>query len=547
MLREYQIENFKAFAGPETMPIRPITLIYGPNSSGKSSILQSLLLLKQTLKEGDDAVHLLPKGTFVDLGSYREFVHRHEVDKEFSFKALFTFEKDDETYWLKELLGISDKTRVGFKAHFRYEKETIALSSVEIFVDDELSPLMSHHFLSRMTDGKFLTKTQINKTHDSWRTWWARVKKHMEKLLSDPGSYPLMDYPGQVEGLQNDLETYPFEKALEDLKNANCLNAFRYRHFLPAEIEKMGALLRMAFRKGSLKPEAQVDLINFLPEDGLEKWAVTDSSPFAAPIFGDPIPGDEPFEQGLDPFVFSLEICSAFRQFLENVIYLGPLRSYPERYYTASGNLSEQVGQRGEQLPELLYRNREELLPLLNAELQRFGLGYKLKISVLKDEDSNSSNVFALRIVDKKTEVSASIRDVGFGVSQVLPIIAQSLRSKNKMLLIEQPEIHLHPALQAELGDLFIKSALGEQKNTFILETHSEHLLLRIMRRMRDTANGTLPAGLPPVRPEDVSVLYVQRKDDTPVVRVLELDQEGQLLDPWPGGFFEEGFRERFA
>ena len=96
---------------------------------------------------------------------------------------------------------------------------------------------------------------------------------------------------------------------------------------------------------------------------------------------------------------------------------------------------------------------------------------------------------------------------------------------------------------------MFIESALGERKNTFLLETHSEHLILRIMRRMRDTVRGTLPEGLPPVRPEDVAVLYVQPKADnsTSVVRVLELDEEGQLLDPWPGGFFEEGFNERFA
>ncbi|MGH9425864.1 MAG: AAA family ATPase, partial [Terriglobia bacterium] len=74
MLREYQLTNFKAFAGPETIPIRPITLIYGPNSSGKSSILQSLLLLKQTLEEANIATPLLPKGKLVDLGDYREFI-----------------------------------------------------------------------------------------------------------------------------------------------------------------------------------------------------------------------------------------------------------------------------------------------------------------------------------------------------------------------------------------------------------------------------------------------------------------------------------------
>jgi len=105
----------------------------------------------------------------------------------------------------------------------------------------------------------------------------------------------------------------------------------------------------------------------------------------------------------------------------------------------------------------------------------------------------------------------------------------------------------LHPALQAELGDVFIDSALGERRNIFVLETYSEHLILRLMRRMRDTANATLPEALPSVQPEDITVLFVQGKGSAAVVRVLELDEEGQLLDPWPGGFFEEGFHERFA
>ncbi|MEI6703983.1 MAG: DUF3696 domain-containing protein, partial [Deltaproteobacteria bacterium] len=119
--------------------------------------------------------------------------------------------------------------------------------------------------------------------------------------------------------------------------------------------------------------------------------------------------------------------------------------------------------------------------------------------------------------------------------------------SQNQIIAIEQPEIHLHPALQAELGDVFIESALGEQKNTFILETHSEHLILRLMRRMRQTADDELPDGLPKVTPDDVSILYVQPTKTGSVIRVLELDAEGQFLDTWPGGFFEEGFKERFA
>jgi predicted ATPase len=108
---------------------------------------------------------------------------------------------------------------------------------------------------------------------------------------------------------------------------------------------------------------------------------------------------------------------------------------------------------------------------------------------------------------------------------------------------MEQPEIHLHPALQAEIGDVFLRSAL-EHGNTFLLETHSEHLILRIMRRMRETWNKTLPKDLPPVVPADVSILYVEPGPNGAVVREMPLNERGELVKAWPGGFFEEGLRE---
>jgi predicted ATPase len=168
-------------------------------------------------------------------------------------------------------------------------------------------------------------------------------------------------------------------------------------------------------------------------------------------------------------------------------------------------------------------------------------------------QDSGSERLNELILVDTRTGTRVSHRDVGIGISQVLPVLVGAYGSQDAIVAMEQPEIHLHPALQAELGDVFIRSALGGPGNTFILETHSEHLILRIMRRMRETANGELPKDvsppIPPTRPEDVAILYVQTRADTgsTVVRRLELDEEGKLLDPWPGGFFEEGFRERFS
>jgi predicted ATPase len=160
---------------------------------------------------------------------------------------------------------------------------------------------------------------------------------------------------------------------------------------------------------------------------------------------------------------------------------------------------------------------------------------------------SADETITTLSIVEADTGLTVSHRDVGTGISQLLPVLVNAAGAKERLIAIEQPELHLHPALQAELGDVFIESALGENKNVFLIETHSEHLLLRIMRRMRNTAEGTLPEGAKPVTPNDVALLYVSPDPEGSVVQDIGLNERGELVKGWPGGFFEEGLEEMFS
>jgi hypothetical protein len=151
-----------------------------------------------------------------------------------------------------------------------------------------------------------------------------------------------------------------------------------------------------------------------------------------------------------------------------------------------------------------------------------------------------------LSLIDKRTGTIVSHRDIGVGVSQLLPVLVKAYARKNRVIAIEQPEIHLHPALQAELADVFIESSLGEQKNTFLLETHSEHLILRLLRRIRETAEGKLPEGHTPIRPEDISILYVKPGPEGSQVIKMIPNTEGDFDNPWPDGFFPERAKELF-
>jgi predicted ATPase len=123
---------------------------------------------------------------------------------------------------------------------------------------------------------------------------------------------------------------------------------------------------------------------------------------------------------------------------------------------------------------------------------------------------------------------------VGFGISQLLPFIVQSLVSEGRIISIEQPEVHVHPRLQADLGDLLAAAIKEPRQHQFIIETHSEHLILRLQRLVYKGE----------IKPEDVSIIYVSRGPDGAKAERLHLDEEGDFIDEWPNGFFPERLRE---
>jgi hypothetical protein len=262
----------------------------------------------------------------------------------------------------------------------------------------------------------------------------------------------------------------------------------------------------------------------------------------------------------------TVEFCTArIADVLGRLSYLGPLRCVPSRYARLEGAIDASTIARGGGAWDQIRRN-PRVLETVNAWLGegRLRLPYILRSVAFLDANklgmalkergagaesvvlqmAESPDASALVFEDINTGAEVTHRDVGFGVSQVLPVLASAAGVRERLIAIEQPELHLHPAQQAELGDVFIESALGERKNTFLLETHSEHLILRLLRRVRETTEGKLPAGATPVRPEDMSVLFVESTPQGSVVRQLPVTPDGDFGAPWPGGFFAERFQD---
>ena len=141
---EYELKNFKAFPTSNAIALRPITLVYGPNSSGKSSVLQSLLLLKQTLDESETPeTLLLPKGNLVDLGGFREFVHRHELDRSFSVRLNLDIDPHStQMRMLGELASTLDIRSLGLRIDFGYDQSAAnaIIQEFAFYINDKTAP-----------------------------------------------------------------------------------------------------------------------------------------------------------------------------------------------------------------------------------------------------------------------------------------------------------------------------------------------------------------------------------------------------------------------
>ncbi|NLG97282.1 MAG: DUF3696 domain-containing protein [Chloroflexi bacterium] len=223
-----------------------------------------------------------------------------------------------------------------------------------------------------------------------------------------------------------------------------------------------------------------------------------------------------------------------FEELISSIYYLGPIREEPRSYYAFSGSRVSDVGKRGaEAIPVLLstlYANqRGSVLPKSQIEvrvseaLKKMGLIESFRIRSIE----GSQNQFEVLIRKTPNGPEVHLNEVGFGVSQVLPVIVLLYTApKNAILLLEQPELHLHPAAQFALGDLLIEVS-RERNLQIIFESHSEHILQRIQRRV---AEGEISE-------KDVALYFTSLDGNASKITRLKLDPYGNISN-WPKDFF---------
>ena len=593
-LTAFSIANFKAFADTQRVPLRPITLIYGANSAGKSSVVHALALAHHAIETGDlDTQRTQIGGESIDLGGFRQYVHRRERGR----RVELGFELDPGRL-------------SGRVAEFlRSAREIVVELAIGRGVTSDQQTLFGHPVREFNRDGVI----------------------RVEHFAVEVDGKPLLSMSARTDGILRLDQLDHSHPVFREIFRGLLMTATTTKKIREEDFIALGKVL------DALVPDITARSDGLFPR--LEKEL--EGSKVGEGDWGDLVPVSRGHRREDLACAVQLLLPRTLRELVEGLDkaledeirrlhYLGPLRSYPPRHlafsqhhdpnWFAGGGYAWDVVRSHEDVRQrvntwignadrLKTPYELEVRDLLPATVVSRGLPAKLhkalhdlvasllkgmdaakmidlslladqvagQIAVLNPDDPNdiipeieelvtmasddealserwaeelvkvrSEELQDLILIDKRTGTPVSHRDVGIGVSQVLPVLVSAYASKNKLLAIEQPEIHLHPALQAELGDVFLESALGDSGNTFLIETHSEHLILRILRRIRETSDAELPPGVPAVCPENVAVLYIQPKRDGVDVLHIPITPDGEFECAWPNGFFAERAEELF-
>lgn len=567
MLTSIEIENFKGIAARQRIDFAPLTLLFGANSAGKSTILQALLYLQEVIERGTaDVDHTELGGVVLELGGFMRLVHQHDVDRSIVVRAEFdtpeVLERFGRDLTFFPFPDVDDRIDSAWiEVTIRYQQSTAfsgpMIQRVVIGANGLAEPLVRIENGTSLRVGEPLY-VQINFAHPAIATLRS---SHPELWPALEAGEPWRDVDSTLED-----ERHRFEEALEGvsyaavsqdvlkhaLEGADAV-ATRWQPFFAITRTRLGAL------------PSYSDAVRVFPAEDLdEKQAEADS--LARQTSADTerqqkltvVMSEIAVREGAAKDVRTLIemlVLGTVAQLaakLREALYVGPLRAIPPR-----GFLYERVGRitswaNGLAAWDRLLSDRRICVDETNQWLRRLGANCQVVVQELFDAGADAEQISEHHVdktirrllLDMGAQTLVLPSEVGAGISQVIPVIVAALEPRGGMTMIEQPELHIHPKLQTNLGDLFIVACARRQ---FLIETHSEHLILRALRRIRETSAGQTPDGDPRFTPEKLSVIYVEATPEGTTFKRLGVDETGEFVDRWPNGFFDERFEEIYG
>lgn len=409
MWKKIKLKNFRLFEDPDALELAPVTILIGPNNGGKSTLIKSLLLLKQSAEVEDLQIPIVPNGGRCELGSYSDYIFKGETERKLGV----------EIEWDNFPNHQGEFYRAGLRVEWGYDQHqsTVFVDEVEFFSNNE--SVIS----AKKSNGAYhISSSQLNSTGD--------------------GTISL----GSIQ------KFYRISASL-----FNSLN--------------MRGLIDLTAR------------LNFLEGE--------------------------------------------LRRRLEATMFLSSLRYPPKKVYSLPEDRPSEVGRWGERAVDIIAVN-PELAEKIDGWVQRLELAEGLKIRPL------NAKYFSLEL-QNFLGMPINLINVGFGAPQLLPVLVAGLHAPPlSTIILEQPEIHINPSIQARLMDYILTLSRYEKKQ-FIIETHSEHLLNRVRTWIAREE----------IKNSDVAIYYVypDREQGKGMVKRLEIDDYGKF-ENWPRGFFEEEFFE---
>jgi hypothetical protein len=439
MLKTLRIQNFKGWKDTGEIKLAPITLFFGANSSGKSSIGQFLMMLKQTAESTDRkrTIHTGDEESAVNLGSFKNITYMHDSQNELTFDYSWN---PIEKIQLFQTGKLKDKKieKIQFYCH--------------LGTDQKDNPYLKD-FSYKLS------------SEDNQKITFAL------QLCEDPPNYGYDLVDGE-----------------------NC-------HF-------------KRYKGRPWKTDVSLHFYG-IPQDLLNYY------------------------QNVD---FLTDINLQQERLFSRVFYLGPIRQAPSYLYSWSGYEPKEVGKTGKDTIAALLagssrkyilsdhpKTSKTLQHIIAEALQRMGLIDKFEVNSV----SKVHQQYEVKIATKGSGELVNLPDVGFGISQILPVVTELFYvPQNSVIVIEQPELHLHPKAQAELADIMIDAISAKEKHQnrniqLLIETHSEHFLRRFMRRLAENK----------IKMEQLKAYFVNRAQSPSTLDELALNEYGEITN-WPKDFF---------
>lgn len=443
-LQKITIENFKCFQTETEIEMGKLTLLTGANSSGKSSIIYSIL---GAIQSGEFPFQFSTNGKYVNMGDFNEIVFNHLRKSDIKLGFLFKngIIHKIETVWAEDTnnnlpkLSALNATSEYFNLNIKYEKKKYLIS---FNYNPEKDPQ------NKLISGEFYKKFLINMTD-----LLDNVKPSNSK---------------KVKGEDKDKD---FSKFLDEMTK-------------PQDIENL-----------------KIDEIAFGNKDFLiEKGGIKLQQIFDA-------------------------ISKIFLNFDESINFISSFRLHPDRGYLETSKIDLKVNNDGrgylDQIMSWENKKSKKLNELISI-LKNLNLLYEIK------PKRTEGGKYDILIKTKKDGIFTSLYDVGFGISQFLPIVVSDLQlPKNSTLFIAQPEIHLHPSIQSSFGDYLVKQ-INEQNKKYVIETHSEYLINKIRLAI---VKGE-------IKEEDVKIIFVDNQSSETVTHKITFNKQGQILNA-PENFFK--------